>query len=275
MLLALALFGQQMLDPKYLPIPPGDLKLPVLAGAQELVLGIHKQASQVYDLFENQLEAGKYGDKVPINYIDARIGHTRWTVSPALVGSSPGFALDTTAERNQAYEYRKFIYELRHRASRTWYVSEEGKLLAETCDLELATGRWTMDVTYGPDEYTVTFTQPNKPKRTQTVTPGCGMDALTADPFKPMVKAGSGGAPLEILLKEKEFYILDPMTISPMKCKALVSGSFSGEMFNRKWAGKEIEITGGREKQTAWIANDGRFMRLNMPNGVYLQIGQL
>jgi hypothetical protein len=275
MLLALTLFGQQILDPRTLPIPPAELKPPILAGVQEIVLGVQPQSSRTYSLFMNQLDSGKYGDKIPINYQDVRIGQTTWTVSPGVYGSTSCLALETSASRNQAWEYRKFIYELRHRATRTWYISEAGKLLGETCDLELATGRWTMDVAYGIDDYTVTFSAPNKPKRTQTVTPGCGIEALTLDPFKPMLKPGVGGAKLEVLLKEKEFYILDPMTVSPVKHKALAVGTFSGELFNRKWTGREVEITGGKETQKVWIADDGRFMRMNLPNGVYLMIEQL
>lgn len=274
-LLLTAVLGQQIPDLKYLPIKQSELQFPVFAGAQEFAMGIKRQQSRTLGMFVNQLESGVYGDKVPINYNDVRIGFTMWSVSPGVFGSSSCMAISCDASRNQAWEYRKTIYGLKHKGSRTWYVDDNGKLLGETCDLEMATGHWTLDVVYGAEEYTVTASSPDKPKRTLTVTPGCTMEALTIAPFKPMLKPDPLGKESEILMKEKEFYLLDPVSAAPVKYVARVSGTFSGEIFDRKWTGREVEIVGGSEKQTAWITHDGTWLKAVLATaGTYLVLDQ-
>ena len=273
--IAALVFGQQIPDVRYLPIKQTELQFPVFAGAQEFAMGIKRQQSRTMGLFVNQLESGAYGDKIPINYNDVRVGHTMWSVSPGVYGSSSCMAISCDASRNQAWEYRKTIYGLKHKASRTWYVDDNGKLLGETCDVEMATGRWTMDVSYGAEEYTVTSSGPNKPRRTMTVTPGCGIEALTLAPFKPMLKPDPAGKESEVLMKEKEFYLLDPVSAAPVKYVARVSGSFSGEMFERKWTGREVEIVGGTEKFTAWLTHDGMWIKAVLASaGTYLILDQ-
>lgn len=273
--LTLLILGQQIPDIRSIPIKQSELQFPIFAGAQEFAMGIKRQSSRTLGMFVNQLEAGAYGNQKPINYHDVRVGHTLWSVSPGVYGSSACMAIDCSASRNQAWEYRKAIYELRHRAKRTWYVDDNGKLLGETCDVEMATGRWTMDVSYGTEEYTVTFSAPGKPKKSLTVTPGCGIEALTIAPFKPMLKPDPTGKESEVLVKEKEFYLLDPITAAPVKFTARVSGSFSGELFERKWTGREVEIVGGSEKQTAWIAHDGTMLKSVLSSaGTYLILDQ-
>lgn len=274
-LLAALILGQEVPDLRFLPIKPSELQQPVFAGAQEFILGPKTQNSRTMGMFVNTLEAGQYGDRKPINYVDARVGHSTWSVSPGVFGSTPCVAISCIASRNQTWELRKTIYGLKHKGTRTWYIDEKGKLLGETCDMEMATGRWTMDVTYGPEEYTVTSTAPGRPKRTLSVTPGCGMEALTIAPFTPMLKPDPAGKASEVLVKEKEFYLLDPLSASPVKYRARVSGSFSGELFNRGYTGREIEISGGPEVERAWIAHDGTLLKMVMSTaGAYLVLEQ-
>lgn len=258
-----------------IPIQVSELQFPVFGGPQEMILGVKKQSRRTMGFFVNTLEAGQYGDKQPINYIDARVGYASWAVTASVLGSTPGYAITCESNRNQSWEWRKKIYGLRHRGSRTWYLDESGKLLAETCDLEMATGRWTMDVTYGAEDFTVTISSPKQPRKTMTVNPGCGIEALTIDPFRPMLRPDPTGKESEVLLKEKEFYLLDPLSASPTKYKARISGSFGGEMFDKKWTGREVEIVGGPEKQTAWISHSGVWLKhvLGTP-GAFLILDQ-
>lgn len=263
--------AQEIPDLRYLPIKQSELQFPIFAGAQEIAVGAKRQSPRTLGFFVNSLEAGHFGDKVPTNYVDARVGHTTWSVTPGVFGSSPCLAISCTAFRNQSWEYRKTVYGLKHKGSRTWYVDEGGKLLGETCDLEMATGRWSLDVTYGKEDYTVTSTVPGKPRRTLTVTPGCGIEALTIDPFRPMIKADPTGKAAEVLLKEKTYYALDPMTASPLKYTARVSGAFSGKIFDRDYTGLEVELVGGPERQYAWIAHDGNMLKMVLSTaGAYL-----
>lgn len=262
--------GQEISTAQGLPIKVTELEFPIFAGFQEFVLGVKKQDSHNMGVYVNQLEAGSYGDKTPINYHDVRTGTTSWSVGAGVFGSDSCLVISCDASRNQAYTYRKTIYGLKHKGSRTWYVTGDGKLLGETCDLEMATGHWTMDVTYGKDDYTITSTAPGRGKRTLTVNPGCGIEALTIDPFKPMLKPDPTGKAAEVLVKSKEFYLLDPVTGGPVKYKAEVFGSFSGERQDAGRNGLQVEFTHGSEKESVWITHAGAWIKSTMKLGLYM-----
>ncbi len=269
--LALALHPQEIIDYRYLPLQIKDYEIPVIAGQKEMVLGIGPQRSETYGFFINELEAKNYS-RPPINYSDVRSGYSSWSVGNSVFGSESGFALESKAYRIQEIEWKQQIVRMKHFGNRTWYLDKTGKILGETCVMKMATGTWTMDVKYGTDDYTVTFSSPGKPTKTQTITPGCTMDELTVMPFKPMLRVKGSDVEPEVLMREKEFYLLDPFTVAPQKFKATLMSTFHADIFGRKWNGRQIELKGGYETQTAWISNEGVLMKLVMPRGRYLTI---
>lgn len=272
--LALAVSAQQVPDIRYLNVKLEEIKLPIIAGAKEFTLGLKRQASETYSLYVNELEAGHFTSQ-PIAYKDVLIGYTTWSITPAVIGDKSGLALSSKSMRNQAYVRGKLEYELRHFAERTWYISDEGKILSESCEYKLATGTWKMDATYGAEDYTVTLTAPGQRPRTVTRSPGCGMDELSQSAFVPMLKPDPTGKKITVLKPEKEFWLLDPFTGMPVMLKAKVRGSFTAKgIFNRDWSGPEIEFTGYREPFSAWVTHEGVLMRVKMPEGVYLEIEQ-
>lgn len=272
-LVLLALTAQEAPDIRHLNVKLEEIKLPIIAGAKEFTLGIQRQASQTYSLYVNELESGNFTSQ-PIGYKDVLIGYTGWSVTPAVIGSTPCVALSSKSHRNQAYARGKTIFELRHQAERTWYITDEGKIVAESCEYKLATGTWKMDATYGAEDYTVTLTAPGQRPRTVTRSPGIGMDVLATSAFEPMLKPDPTGKSITVLKREKEFWLLDPFTGMPVMLKAQVRGSFTANIFRREWRGPEVEFSGYREPFTAWVTHEGVLMRVKMPEGVYLEIEQ-
>lgn len=262
---------QEISDARHLKLKPDDLLLPVFGGAKEFIFGIAKQSSQTYTLYVNELDAGNFSSQ-PISYSDVLMGYTSWSVSPAVIGSTPCLALSTKALRNQTVPRGKDLFGIRHEGTRTWYVTEKGRIVAEQCTLKTAIGTWTMDVDYGPESFTARLTAPNQPPRTITREPGCGMDELTESAFAPMLRADPAGKNCEVLKLEKSFWLLDPFTAMPVQMNARVRGSFNATLFKRFWTGPQVEFTGYREPYSAWVSHEGVMMKLQLPKGVYLQI---
>jgi len=270
-LLCLAAISQEVPNLGYLKLKPEDLELPVMGGAREFVMGLGKQSSQTFSLYVNQLDAGHF-DSQPVNYEDVLIGFTAWSVTPAVIGDKVCLAVSTKASRNQTVTRGRDVIGLKHQAERTWYVTEQGKIIAENCVMKMATGTWTMDAAYGTEDYTVTLTAPGTAKKTITRMPGCGMEELSQSAFLPMLKADPNGKKAEVVRAEKEFWLLDPFTGMPVQMKAKVRGSFNATLFRRFWTGPQVEFTGYREPFSAWVSHEGLLMRVQLPKGVYLQI---
>lgn len=272
-LLCATVLAQEVPALGYLKLKPEDLEVPIFAGAKEFIFGVAKSSSQTFSLYVNPLEAGAFNSQ-PVNYEDVMIGFTSWSVTSAVSGSTPCIALSTKGHRNQTVTRGRDVLGLKHQAERTWYVTEAGKIIAENAEYKMATGTWTMDATYGTEDYTITLSAPGQPKRTLTRSPGCGMAELSETAFRPMLKADPNGKKAEVLLGEKEFWLLDPFTGMPVQLKAKVRGSFNATLFKRFWTGPQVEFTGYREPYSAWVSHEGVLMRIQLRKGLYLQIEQ-
>lgn len=264
-----------------------SIQEPVVAGQREIALGLLPHRLETVGLYhtfviggggkaEGSIEwnTGKAGltQQIPMapQEEDVRIGSCSWSVRPTVVGSKLGSLLETDATRNQHVKIPigrgQFLErDIKNFQKRSYFVGDDGKIISERAEVRNEKGYWAMEATYGADSYDLRIQKPGMPEVRSTVTPGCGMDALHAM-FKPMLKGQ------DVVLKEKEFYMLDPYTGAPQKHTAKVAGRFGGKFSNMQFEGRYVDITGPVLTNRAFLSYEGELMRVDAPGAVYLHI---
>jgi len=267
MILALALAFEQQIA----PISLRQIEPPIMGGMREIILGPVERKEDTLTLLVNNYEK-MYDElgRAPVNFENTRIGSLITAARAAIFGSDVCVNIDTSSTRTQELKSGYELISLRMRLTRNWWVTPEGRILAEAFKLDAGGNIWSMDVKYDKETYTAVLRSPDKGTRTLgPVTPGMGMDELTMSAFRPMIKL-----PEEVLLREKEFWLLDPFTGAPVKHKARVKGSFNGTWYDDRVKGQEVEITGGREKQVVSLSTQGFVVKSLLENYKYLSLSK-
>lgn len=234
---------------------------PWLGGQKEYALGILLQEPTVLGLYVNRKTGTSVGDFVNKTSVDLRLGWMGWKVVNGTFGGNPCFVLDSDAYTTitlkgktlQAYDTKKL--------ARQTFVDDKGKILREAFQWEDGAGKYSAEAKYGPDSIELTTNSP-KGAKTTTVFPAGGMDQFAAA-FKPMVKNN------EIVLAEKTFAILDPVSGAAQKVTARVAGHFdwsrSAGQVNKK--GFCIEFEWPDHKEKAYITDKGELCKVDLPEG--------
>ena len=74
----------------------------------------------------------------------------------------------------------------------------------------------------------------------------------------------------KVLLPEKSFIRIDPVTRGVKQFKAKVVGHFTGIVTGRKFNGSCVELTAGQEVQKAYVSDEGDLIQVDLPNGHFL-----
>lgn len=265
MIFALALAFQQPV----VPLSLRQIEPPVMGGMREIILGPVERREDTLSLMINNYDK-MYDElgRAPVNFVNPRIGSLSTAARAAILGSNQCVHIDTASTRTQDLKSGYERFELRMRLNRSWWVTPEGRILAESFRLDAGGNIWTMEVKYDKETYTAVLSSPDKGVRTLgPVTPGMGMDELTTSAFKPMIKL-----PDEVVLRDKEFWLLDPFTGGPVKHKARVKGKFNGTWYDSRVNGHEVEITGGVEKQQISLTNQGLLVKSVLEKYKYLTL---
>lgn len=260
---------------------------PALAGQREMVFGVTPHDLETVGFYHQMSSAvradiqerGSYDQGTKIREIagsgfteEERVGSTSWSVKPTVIGDKVGRMLETEGFRNvrgavkvtsatsAKLDYRTF-------QRRTYFVDPKGQIIFEHAVAENPkVGHVEMHAEYGKDSYDLTLTTPQGTTR-RTISPGCGMEGLNAL-FTPMLKG------TDVLVKQKEFWVLDPYTGGPQKFTATVSGRFTGKFYEKSWDGRTIDIVGKDFFQRIYVSYEGLLMRVEQSNGYYLHIEQ-
>jgi hypothetical protein len=191
-----------------------------------------------------------------------------WSVGKYSIEGKPCLLLQTDGFLHQEIEtqHRRTL-NVKNTANRAYWVDETtGKILKETSFISTQSGNYSMEAIYGEEEYELTMKTP-KGETKGAVTPGMGMDKLQAL-FSPMIVEG------KVVLKEKEFARLDPLTGGPIKFTARIAGKFSGRLDDSKriYEGHTIDIKGGGRSEKAFVSHSGLLMKVELPQERYLHL---
>lgn len=253
-----------------------EVEDPILALQREIILGVSTKSSEslgLYHSFTIGAVSTQGNDNITATFGEieesVRVGNASWSVKPSVYGSSVGHVIEVDGVRMQKAKVRLSRNQVLENDSRNTmlrriFVDEKGNLLFEEATAENTLGSFAMSATYGKDSFDLVI-RDKSGQRQMTVNPGCGIEAINMM-FKPMLKGQ------DVLLKEKEFYSLNPYTGTPEKYTARVSGKFSGKFSGDLHEGRCVDITGPKGAQKAFISYEGFLMKVEAPNRYYLSI---
>jgi hypothetical protein len=246
-----------------------DLELPVISIHREVLIGAKVQPLEIYGLYvDNYQKMWDELKRAPINFDNVRIGTLSVRIRKALIGSQECLEIDAQASRAQKIKFAGENLEIRLQAQRHWFVTERGRILSESYQLDAAGQVWTMEANYDKDTYSVVLVSPDRGKRSMgPIHPAMPMEELANSAFRPIFRL-----PNEMLLKEKTYYLLDPFTGTPVKQSVKSSGPFGGVWGGVRYTGQDFEFIGGPNAQKASLTKQGWLMKIALEKFLYLHI---
>lgn len=218
---------------------------------------------------DNERRAWELNGRKPLYWEDSQIGTFVSRVTEGVLGSVPCKVIELRGTRTQVVlDRRKQEQNFRAKALRNWYVTAEGKILAEDFRMESDHGVWAFDLRWNADDsYTVTLEEPGRPKRTLgPVTPGQDVVELREAMFKPMLRL-----PSEMATKEKSFWWYDPWRGGFKQAKASFYDKFDGIYWDKKWKGVRVDISGVTpNKFRAYVSEGGWYLRADLDGYFFL-----
>lgn len=250
-------------------LPLKDYILPPVGGQREIALGPIQHIPVVMGLFGEHVTGTAIGSvpnpKQAINYDDIRLGNMSYAVKRDSNEGKPCWLIETDGQYNQFIKKHPLFgdLELTNKCWCNWWVDDNGHILRQTYRISIANGDYTMDAIYLKDSLAVLLKDPDHAPHQVTMFPGCGMEGLDMM-FKPMIDKG------HILMRQKEYYTLDPFTGGAVKCTATINGHFSSPFANQIYEGLYVDLDTPAMQQKAFISYEGEFMKLEIPNNKYL-----
>jgi hypothetical protein len=227
-----------------------------------VVLGqyIHRTAKPISDL-SGYLEMNPRDAmaKTPV-----KVGYTAYKVTNSVYEGKPCILFESDGTRNRIREYRntasfRVVDTTPLQRYRKVWLTPEGVPLRETGGFRSYQGVWEIDAKFLKEEVEVTTAGP-KGKKTATIFPAGGVE-LFANEFKPMADGE------KVLLQEKKFSRLDPVTGGVVTITAKIGVKFEGTMFLKKFTGHRVEFTFGNKFEVAFVSKDNDLLQVNVPNG--------
>ena len=193
-----------------------------------------------------------------------KVGYSAYKVSNSTYEGKPCILFESDSTRTRAREYvngqsfRVTNITPLQRYRKVW-LTPEGVPLRETSGFRNYQGTWEIDAKFLKEEIEISAAGP-KGKKTATIFPAGGIESF-ANEFKPMF-AGD-----KVLLSEKKFSRLDPITGGAYNVSAKVGVRWAGSMFLKKFEGQRVEYSFGNRYEVAFVTNDMDLLQVNLPNG--------
>lgn len=241
--LAVALAAQTRTD-----LPKINFELPVVGGQREMILGPSvKEAALLNGYSEKEVGAkhlttpdntGGYTDSwIPGGMSEESLGYLDCGTRKDTIFNKDCLVITTTAKWNQKVGHKPHELKWQNVAKQQWWVLADGTILRQYSTLQTLEGTQVGDCTYGKDSIQRRYTDIHGQTSFGEIFPSCGMEALYAQ-FKPMVVDG------KVVLREKEFSVLNPLTGGLDKYSVHVAGTFKGLFLNANFKGKLFDVEG-------------------------------
>lgn len=227
-----------------------------------VVLGqyIHRTAQPISDL-SGYLEMNPRDAlaKTPV-----KVGYSAYKVTNSTFEGKSCLLFESDATRNRIREYRntasfRVVDTTPLQRYRKVWLTPEGVPLREVSGFRNYQGAWEIDAKFLKEEVEITAAGP-KGKKTATIFPVGGIE-LFANEFKPMADGE------KVLLPEKKFSRLDPITGGVVTITAKLGVKFEGTMFLKKFTGHKVEFAFGNKYEVAFVSKDNDLLQVNVPNG--------
>jgi hypothetical protein len=193
-----------------------------------------------------------------------KVGYTAYKVTNSTYEGKPCILFESDATRSRIREYKntasfRVVDTTPLQRYRKVWLTPEGVPLRETGGFRNYQGTWELDAKFGKDDIEITTAGP-KGKKTMAIVPAGGLE-LFANEFKPMVDGD------KILMPEKKFSRLDPVTGGIISITAKVGVKWEGTLFLKKFAGQRVDYSFGDRFEVAFVTKDMDLLQVNLPNG--------
>ncbi|MCC7230286.1 MAG: hypothetical protein IT203_07810 [Fimbriimonadaceae bacterium] len=193
-----------------------------------------------------------------------RVGHAAFKVSNSTYDGKPCLLFESDGMRTRVREYRNSndlngVDTTPIQRYRKVWLTAEGIPLRETGGFKNNQGTFEIDAKFKKDEIEITTAGP-KGRKTATIYPAGGVESF-ANEFKPMVDGE------KVLLAEKTFSRLDPMTGGIYTVAVKLGVKFEGSIFLKKFSGHRVDFQIGETKEIAFVSKDMDLLQVNLPRG--------
>ena len=258
-------------------VPKLKYEIPICGGQREIVMGVKPQEYALLNgYYVREIAAkhlatpgntGGYVDSiVPGGTAEDNLGYFDCSTKADTLFEKPCFVVTTVAKWNQSYGKKPNTISWQDFSKQQWWVTADGTILRHYYTLQTPDGLQTGDCTYGKDSIQRRYTNAKGQTSFGEIFPACGMDALNAQ-FKPMIADG------KVVLRDKDFCILNPITGGIEKFSAHSAGTFKGEFLNATFKGKVFEIDCPNNVfQKAFIDDSGDLVKVALSEEKYFVI---
>jgi hypothetical protein len=239
---------------------------PVIGGQKQIIFGVKPESTVFLNGYLEREVAAKHiatpgntGDYVdswiPGGMHEENLGFFDCSVKEDTLFNKPCLLITSSGKWNQTLGTRPREVKVQNFAKQQWWVSADGTILRHYSAMQTPDGMQFGDCTYGKDSVERRFTGLNGKTSFGEVFPSCGMEALNAQ-FKPMVVDG------KVVMRDKDFYVLNPLTGAIDKYSAHVSGTFKGEFLSATFKGKLYDITGPKFFEKVFVDDTGDLVKV-------------
>jgi hypothetical protein len=237
----------------------------ILGGQKQVIMGLKPEPTQVlsYYIWVEE-KPNDYGSST--NVYAQRMGYTASKVKYDIFNSQKVFYFETDGRTKK--DIKKEIDPGVSALEKTWIDPENGHILKQVFSVEMPkTGERVVEAIYGTKSVELNIKENGK-ETNSTLYPEGGCQPFF-ERFKPMVVDG------KVVLREKNFYVLDPYTLSFVKGSATVGSRFDGTILLKKMQGNLYHITINGQRQRAYITDFNELVKIDLTESTYFQIDAL
>jgi hypothetical protein len=277
MLIALALAVVVTGQTRTPDLPKLVYDIPIVAGQREIILGAKPMESIFLNgFYEREIPAkplitpdntGGYVDSmIPGGTAEDSLGYFDCTTKAGTLFEKPCIVITSNARWNQKMGKKPKVINWQNSAKQQWWISPEGVIMRHYSWLQTPDGNQSGDCTYGKDSIQRRYTNTKNETTFGEIFPSCGFDALNAQ-FKPMIVDG------KVVLREKDFCVVNPLTGGIEKYNVHTSGTFKGTLLFATFQGKIFSIDGpNRISQKVFIDDSGDIVKVALSDEKYFLI---
>jgi hypothetical protein len=234
----------------------------LLGGQKQVVFGLKPEPSLIlsyYIWIEDK--PNDYGSST--NVYAQRLGYTGSRVKYDVFNNQRVYCFETDGRTKK--DYKKEFDTGVLATEKAWIDPETGHILRQIFTVEMPkTGERIVEAIYGTKTVELSIKEGGK-ETTTTLYPDGGCQPFF-ERFKPMVVDG------KVVLKEKNFLVLNPYTLSFVKGSATVGGRFDGTILLKRMQGNLYNIFIDGQRQRVYITDKKDLVKIDITDTTYFQV---
>ena len=234
----------------------------VLGGHKQVIFGLKPEATQVLSYYVwVEEKPNEYGSST--NVYAQRLGYASVKVGYDVMNSQRVFLFETDGRTklDKMKEYDAGVAA----GEKAWVDPETGHILRQIFTVEMPkTGQRVVEAVYGTKTVELSIKEGGKERATTLYVDG-GCQPFF-DRFKPMVVDGN------VVMKEKNYWVLDPYTLSYTKGSANVGGRFESTILLKKMRGNLYSVFANGKRQRVYVTDSNELVKVDLTDETYLQV---